>query len=37
MLKFKWWNKEFDKINALIPLLSDNDLSRVKQALKELV
>lgn len=37
MLKFKWWDKEIDEINALIPLLSDNDLSRIKQALKELV
>lgn len=37
MLKFKWWNKEIDEINALIPLLSDSDLGRVKQALKELV
>lgn len=37
MLKFKWWNKEIDKINSLIPLLSDNDTNRVKQALKELL
>lgn len=37
MLKFKWWDKETDEINALIPLLSDSDLGRVKQALKELV
>ena len=37
MLKFKWWNKEIDEINALIPLLSDSDLGRVKQVLKELV
>lgn len=37
MLKFKWWDKEIDEINALIPLLSDNDINRVKQALKELL
>ena len=37
MLKFKWWNKEIDEINSLIPLLSDNDTNRVKQALKELL
>lgn len=37
MLKFKWWNKEIDEINTLIPLLSDSDLGRVKQVLKELV
>ena len=35
MLKFKWWDKSIDAINALIPLLSDNDLNRVKQALKK--
>ncbi|WP_300702133.1 DapH/DapD/GlmU-related protein [Bacteroides sp.] len=37
MLKFKWWNKEIDEINALIPLLSDNDINRVKQVIKELL
>ena len=37
MLKFKWWDKEIEEINALIPLLSDNDTNRVKQALKELL
>lgn len=37
MLKFKWWDKEIDDINALIPLLSENDTNRVKQTLKELL
>lgn len=37
MLQFKWWDKKNDEINALIPLLSDNETNRVKQALKELL
>jgi virginiamycin A acetyltransferase len=35
MLRFKWWDKEIDEINALIPLLSDNNLEHVKQTLRE--
>lgn len=35
MLKFKWWDKEINEINALIPLLSDNNLDQVKQVLRE--
>ncbi|MCL2035724.1 MAG: CatB-related O-acetyltransferase [Oscillospiraceae bacterium] len=28
---FKWWDKPIDEIQALIPLLHDNDLERVKR------
>ncbi|MEA4832313.1 Virginiamycin A acetyltransferase [bioreactor metagenome] len=34
MLKFKWWDKEIKEINALIPLLTDSNLEKVKEALK---
>ena len=35
MLKWKWWDKEIDEINSLIPLLTSNDLESVKQELEE--
>ena len=35
MQSFKWWDKKIDEIQELIPLLSDNDLERVKRAIKE--
>lgn len=35
MLKFKWWDKEIDEINLLIPLLSDGDLEKVKEGLRQ--
>ncbi len=34
MEQFKWWDKEIDEINALIPLLSNSDLEYVKQEIK---
>lgn len=35
LLAFKWWNLSVPEINRLIPVLSDNDLGRVKTFLKE--
>ena len=35
MLKWKWWDKEIDEINSLIPLLTSNDVESVKQELEE--
>lgn len=37
LLKLKWWDKSVEKINALIPLLSCSDLSKVKQEIKSLL
>jgi virginiamycin A acetyltransferase len=30
---FKWWDRPIDEIQTLIPLLSDNDLERVRRVL----
>ena len=35
LLKFKWWDKPVEEINALIPLLTNGDLEAVKRALKK--
>ncbi|GHV28460.1 Vat family streptogramin A O-acetyltransferase [Spirochaetia bacterium] len=35
MLQLKWWDLPIAQINALIPVLSDPDLERVKSRLKE--
>lgn len=35
LLQFKWWDKEIDEINRLIPLLSNSDLEKVKEVLKQ--
>ena len=35
MQSFKWWDKTIEEIQELIPLLSVNDLERVKRAIKE--
>ena len=34
MLKWKWWDKDIEEINALIPLLSTDDLGKLKEMLK---
>ncbi len=34
LLKFKWWDKPIEEINALIPLLTNSDLEWVKRELK---
>ncbi len=35
--KFKWWDKEIDEINTLIPILSNSDLEYVKNEIRKLV
>lgn len=34
LLKFKWWDKPIEEINALIPVLTNSDLEAVKRELK---
>ncbi len=34
MLDFKWWDKEIEEINDLIPILTCSDLESVKHNLK---
>ena len=33
--KFRWWDKDIDEIDALIPMLSDPDTEKVKQRIRE--
>ena len=33
--KFRWWDKEINEINALIPILTCSDLKKVKEEIKE--
>ena len=35
LLKFRWWDKSTEEINALIPLLTCSDLEKVKREIKE--
>ena len=35
LLQFKWWDKNIDEINSLIPLLTCSDLEKVKRELKK--
>ena len=35
LLKFRWWDKEIDEVNALIPLLTCSDLEIVREKIKE--
>ena len=37
MLRFKWWDKSIEEINALIPILTSSDLDTVRKKLKELL
>lgn len=37
MLRFKWWDKSIEEINALIPILTDSNLETVRIKLKELL
>ena len=37
LLKFKWWDKPVEEINALIPVLTNSDLEWVKKELKKKV
>ena len=31
LLKFKWWDKSIEEINALIPILTSSDLEKVRE------
>ena len=35
LLKFRWWDKEIDEINTLIPILTCSDLRKVKEEIKK--
>ena len=35
LLRFRWWEKDVDEINRLIPLLTCSDLEKVKAELKK--
>ena len=37
MLRFRWWDKPIDEIDALIPLLTCSDLEKVKEKIKRLI
>ena len=34
MLKFRWWDKSIEEIDALIPILTCSDLEKVRTELK---
>ena len=35
LLTFRWWDRELDEINALIPILTCSDLRKVKEEIKK--
>ena len=37
LLKLQWWNLSIEKINSLIPILTCNDLEKVKRELTKLI
>ena len=37
LLKFRWWDKSIEEIDSLIPILTCNDLEKVKKELKSRV
>jgi virginiamycin A acetyltransferase len=37
LLEWKWWDKEIDEINRLIPLLTCSDLNAAEQAIRRLL
>lgn len=37
LLEWKWWDKEIDEINRLIPLLTCSDLNAVEQTIRRLL
>ena len=34
LLRFKWWDKSIDEINALIPILTCSDIEKVRKEIK---
>ena len=37
MLRFRWWDKPIDEIDAMIPILTCSDLDKVKEKIKRLI
>jgi len=37
LLKFKWWDKSIEEIDALIPILTCSDIDKVKLQIKDLL
>jgi virginiamycin A acetyltransferase len=37
LLKFRWWDKSIEEIDSLIPILTCNDLEKVRKELKSRV
>lgn len=37
LLRLKWWDKSIEDIQTLIPVLTDSDLTRVKETLQKLI
>jgi virginiamycin A acetyltransferase len=37
MLRFKWWDKSIEEINALIPILTSSELDKVKKEIMKWV
>ena len=37
LLKFRWWDRSIDEINALIPILTCSDLDKVRKELQSLL
>lgn len=37
LLKWKWWDKEIEEIDALIPILTSSDLDRVKAKIRSII
>ena len=37
MLKWKWWDKTIEEIDALIPVQTSSDLKKVKEEIKTLI
>ena len=35
LLRFRWWDKSIEEINALIPILTSSDLEKVRSEIKE--
>jgi virginiamycin A acetyltransferase len=37
LLKLKWWDKSIEEIQQLITLLTDNDIEKVKEKIREII
>lgn len=35
LIKYKWWDKSIEEINELIPLLSSNNIDKIKEVIKK--